>query len=54
MYWQIMARKNNSKAVQTNLTTTQKKKMNARWRKLGYFSASDYLRDLIRSDLKKK
>jgi len=30
------------------------KKVDSRWRKMGYFSESDYIRDLVRVDLKRK
>jgi hypothetical protein len=38
--------------VQSYLTKTQHTKMEKHWRKLGYFSESDYVRDLIRNDMR--
>ncbi len=39
--------------IQVYVTKTQAEKIDKNWRNLGYFSASDYGRDLFRIDLKK-
>ena len=45
-------KKNNLVALQTYIPKTMKKKIRTKWRKAGYMSESDYLRDLVRLDLK--
>ena len=38
--------------LQTYVTKNTREKADTRWRNLGYISESDYLRDLVISDLK--
>ena len=39
-------------SIQTYITKSMKTRLNKKWRKAGYTSESDYLRDLVRIDLK--
>ena len=41
-----------SKSLQTWITKPMKTKVTKKWRDAGYVSESDYLRDLVRVDLK--
>jgi len=50
-----MGKARNSKltySIQTYITDTQGRKLDKKWRNAGYTSKSDYLRDLVRLDLK--
>lgn len=40
--------------LQSYVGKTLHRKIDTKWRKMGYFSESDYIRDLVRVDLKKK
>lgn len=42
-----------TESIQTYITKPHKKKLTKKWRNAGYISESDYLRDLVRIDLKK-
>lgn len=42
-----------TESIQTYITKPMKKRLDRKWRTAGYISESDYLRDLIRLDLKK-
>lgn len=41
-----------TKSIQTYIPKSLKTKLGKKWRKAGYMSESDYLRDLVRIDLK--
>ena len=40
--------------LQTTIGKQMHRAVDKKWRKMGYFSESDYLRDLVRVDLKRK
>jgi len=48
----IMGKSRLTESIQTYITKPQKKRLNKKWRTSGYISESDYLRDLVRIDLK--
>jgi hypothetical protein len=48
----MVKHRKSSQSVQTYVTKTQKTKIEKTWRKKGYFSEADYVRDLIRFDMK--
>lgn len=41
-----------TESIQTYITKPMKTRLSKKWRKVGYSSESDYLRDLVRLDLK--